>query len=129
MNATPSAYIEHHATVADNVRAEVARRRASQSEIAEALGLHQAGVSRRLSGRTEWTGSELATLAEVLQVPVSAFFPQSTFVPEATPPAVSVTEAPTSPALDAVPDPGVEGRGTSASASVSGSGAEDSSAA
>jgi hypothetical protein len=38
--------------------------------------------------------------------------PQITSVPEATPPAVSVAEAPSSPVLDAVPDPGVEGRGT-----------------
>lgn len=54
---------------------------------------------------------------------------QISSVPEATPPAVSVAEAPTTPVLDAVPDPGVEGGGVSASAPVSGSGAEDSSAA
>jgi hypothetical protein len=129
MNATPSAYIEHQASIADNVRAEVARRRVPQAEIAEALGLHQAGVSRRLAGRTEWTGTELSRLAEVLQVPVAAFFPQTTLAPEATPPAASVAGASSTPVRVAVPDPGDVGGG-SASASAAGAvGVEDSSAA
>lgn len=65
------------ATIAANVRAEVARAGRSQSEIATALGLSQTGVSRRLSGRVAFDGPELAALAALLDVPVAAFFGES----------------------------------------------------
>lgn len=64
----------HRVDVAEEVRALVARRRAKQSELAAVLGLSQAGISRRLSGTTEFTGSELQDLAEFLDVAVCAFF-------------------------------------------------------
>ena len=74
MNNAPSAHIMHGERVPANVRAEVARRGLSQSALAAALNLTQSAVSRRLSGTVEFTASELAALAEHLQVPVSVFF-------------------------------------------------------
>lgn len=60
--------------IAEEVRSVVARRRIPQAELAAHLGLSQAGISRRLSGRTEFSGSELARLAEILDVDVADFF-------------------------------------------------------
>lgn len=62
------------AGVSANVRAEVARAGASQTDIAAVLGLSQAGVSRRLSGRVDFSATELTKLAAYLKVPASAFF-------------------------------------------------------
>lgn len=59
------------ADVAANVRAEVARRRLRQSEIAEALELDQRAVSRRLLGYVEFSASELQKLAGLLDVPAA----------------------------------------------------------
>lgn len=58
---------------AAEVRAEVARQRKPQREIAEALGMSQTAVSRRLLGEVEFSLSQLTVLAEVLGVPLSAF--------------------------------------------------------
>ncbi|WP_370454480.1 helix-turn-helix domain-containing protein [Homoserinibacter sp. GY 40078] len=52
----------------------MARRGASQVDVAEALGLTQPQVSRRLAGRVEFSASELSRLSARLGVPVSAFF-------------------------------------------------------
>jgi hypothetical protein len=120
--------------IADKVRGVAEEKRSKQEHVAGILGISRQAVSQRYTAKVPFTAPEVHRLASVWNVPIARLFPdpQITFVPEATPPAVSVTEAPATPAtpvLDAVPDPGVEGGGVSASAPVSGSGAEDSSAA
>lgn len=54
--------------VAANVRAEVARKRIRQTEIAERLGLNQQQVSRRLNGQVPISAAELRELAALLEV-------------------------------------------------------------
>ena len=57
---------------ADNVRAEMARRRVTQSQLAEALGIGQPAVSGKLKGRSPFDIDELATISEFLHVPLAA---------------------------------------------------------
>ncbi len=54
--------------VAANVRAEAARRRVEQRDIARALAMSRAAVSDRFRGRTPWTLSEVEGLARFLRV-------------------------------------------------------------
>lgn len=54
--------------VADNVRAEMARRKITQSALAEKLGTSQALVYRRLSGRTAFDLDELGAIAQLLDM-------------------------------------------------------------
>lgn len=54
--------------VAANIRAELARQRVSQAQVAERLGLSQAAVSRRLTGQTPFELDEVATVADLLAV-------------------------------------------------------------
>lgn len=56
----------------DNIRAEMARKRKNQSELAAILGVSQAGVSRRLKGTTPFTVNELYAVARWLGVSVKA---------------------------------------------------------
>lgn len=106
--------------IADKVRGVAAERRVTQQDIATALGISRTSVAERFAARVPYTAPEIFTLSILLHVPVNRFYPdpQSTPVPEATPPAVSVTGVSSSPVLDAIPDPGVEGGGTSASGSA-----------
>lgn len=53
-------------TVADNVRAEMARRKVSQRAMAEALGTSQPALSRRLTGEVAFDVVELASVAQLL---------------------------------------------------------------
>jgi len=48
----------------------MARRKVPQRQLAEALGLSQAGVSKRLNGLTPWDVNEITVVAESLGVPV-----------------------------------------------------------
>lgn len=57
--------------VADNVRAEMARRKVTQRDLAEGLGLSQASVSKRLMGAVPWDVNELAAVASLLGVELS----------------------------------------------------------
>ncbi|QXQ14880.1 helix-turn-helix domain-containing protein [Skermania piniformis] len=57
--------------VAGNIRAEVARAKLAQTTIADALGLTQTAVSRRLRGATEWALSDLPRIAELLGTTVA----------------------------------------------------------
>lgn len=57
--------------VANNIRAEVARRRLSQVKLAEQVGIRQQALSRRLNGTTPFRIDELARIAEVLDMPLS----------------------------------------------------------
>ena len=61
----------HAERVAASVRAEVARRKVTQQQLADLLGIHQMSVSRRLNGHTEFTASEIALVADFLGVPVA----------------------------------------------------------
>jgi len=62
------------ANLAANVRAEAARRRVSQAQIAQHLGIDQSAISRRMAGKTEFSSSELARISDLLEVPVAEFF-------------------------------------------------------
>ena len=55
-------------SILHNVRAEVARAGLTQQQIADELGLHRTGVSRRMTGVTPWHAVELLQLARVLNV-------------------------------------------------------------
>lgn len=57
--------------VPGNVRAEMARRRVTQAQLAEALGKTQQAVSARLNGRVAFDVNELHTVAEVLDIDVT----------------------------------------------------------
>ena len=57
--------------VAANVRAEMARRRKRQEDIAELLSLTRQGVSQRLLGRVDFRIGELQAIADYLSVPIS----------------------------------------------------------
>lgn len=57
--------------IASNVRAEMARRRITQTEIAKKAGIPQSGLSRRLVGSTPFTVNEIERIAEVLDIQVN----------------------------------------------------------
>lgn len=61
--------------VGANVRAEMARRGISQAALADHLGLTQASISKRLTGRVAFDVNELTRTAEFLDVHITAFLP------------------------------------------------------
>lgn len=63
--------------IAANVRAEAARRQVTQAQLAERLELTQPGMSRRMLGRVPFSASELATVADVLEIPVANLIGQA----------------------------------------------------
>lgn len=64
----PTTLTDH---VAGNLRAEVARRKFTQVQLASALGMSQPVVSRLLSGERPLTLDFVAAVARVLDVPIS----------------------------------------------------------
>lgn len=58
--------------IAANVRAEAARKRRTQADLAGLLGITQQAMSRRFHGHTPFTADEMAVIASDLGVPVSA---------------------------------------------------------
>lgn len=65
----------------DNWDAEVGARikalligRGTQDDIARAIGLQQADVSKRINGRVQWKGHELGLVANLLGVSVSKLY-------------------------------------------------------
>jgi transcriptional regulator with XRE-family HTH domain len=60
--------------IAAEVRAELARQRISVSEAARRLGWTQTFLQRRVMGNRTFEASELAMIADLLEVPVSTFF-------------------------------------------------------
>jgi transcriptional regulator with XRE-family HTH domain len=54
--------------VAGAVRAELARRRLTQTDLAAALGLSQQAASRRLAGKVPFDIDELSRVADLLRV-------------------------------------------------------------
>jgi transcriptional regulator with XRE-family HTH domain len=59
--------------VAANVRAELARKRISQTQIAEHLGVSRQNVAQRLNGRVDFRVGELIAIAALLDIPAAAF--------------------------------------------------------
>ena len=75
MKAAPLAQINPNINlsefISENVRAEMARRRVTQTELAANLNLSRAGLSARLSGKTLWGINELIPVADALGVGVA----------------------------------------------------------
>jgi transcriptional regulator with XRE-family HTH domain len=64
---------EYAAAVGAEVRAELARQRRTQAELATALGITPATAARRLDGTSPFNLIELATVANWLDVPIRQF--------------------------------------------------------
>ncbi|HEY9416348.1 MAG TPA: helix-turn-helix transcriptional regulator [Pseudonocardia sp.] len=64
--------------VADVVRAELARRRIGQREVAQALEMSQPAVSRRLAGEVAFDVDDLAKLAGLLEMDPRDLLPAAT---------------------------------------------------
>jgi transcriptional regulator with XRE-family HTH domain len=62
--------------VAGQVRAEMARHRVTQAQLAPLVGLHPMSLSRRLSGDVPFDVLELYTIAEHLGVRVADLLPE-----------------------------------------------------
>lgn len=60
--------------VARKVRGLAAEHGANQQDIGDAIGLTRAAVGRRLSGKVDFTSTELQILAAYFGVPVSVLF-------------------------------------------------------
>lgn len=58
--------------VGASVRAELARRKLTQGDVARWLGISQASVSDRLKGKTPFRIDELMTIAEEIGIPLAA---------------------------------------------------------
>jgi predicted XRE-type DNA-binding protein len=65
--------------VVSNVNAEIGRRRITQKQMAEWLGISQASASERLTNKTPFTLDELDILAEKFDMPVVALFSQPAY--------------------------------------------------
>lgn len=63
--------------VAAEVRAEMARQRVNQREVAKILGVSQPQVSQRLRGEIAFDTEELEKLARAFQVSASQFVPDA----------------------------------------------------
>lgn len=61
--------------VASEIRAEIARQQRRQSDLADVLGLSQASVSARLTGRVELTITDVVAIANWLGVNPTEWFP------------------------------------------------------
>lgn len=74
MNPRPLPLVKPHTSlnslVTDNIRAEMARRRVTQKDLANLLGLSQSRVSARISGKSPWQLDDLIPVAEALGVSI-----------------------------------------------------------
>jgi transcriptional regulator with XRE-family HTH domain len=61
--------------VAANIRAELARRDLGQKPLADALGISQSQLSKRLRGEIDLTVAELQKTAAFLEVPIGVLLP------------------------------------------------------
>lgn len=61
--------------IGERIHTEMWRARVPQTQLAQALGLDQAAVSRRLRGRTAWKASEVRRAAALLGVTVASLLP------------------------------------------------------
>lgn len=62
--------------IAAEVRAELARQRLTQRQVAQILDMKQPAVQLRLAGTRPFRAEELVKLAGALSVPVSRFVPE-----------------------------------------------------
>lgn len=63
-----------HANVARVVRTFLGHQHKSQNELAQALGMDAASMSRALNGKRRWTIDDLYEMAEFFGISVSIFF-------------------------------------------------------
>ena len=56
--------------VTENIRAEMARRRVTQKDLANILGIAQSRISARMSGKYSWQLDELIPVADALGISV-----------------------------------------------------------
>ncbi len=56
--------------VAANVRAELARRRITQTDVAERLGVSRQNVAKRLNGSVDFRVGELISIANMLGITI-----------------------------------------------------------
>ena len=68
-----------HERVAGEVRATLARRRLSGRKVAQQLGWSPNYAHRRFSGETPLDVNDLVALAQLLDEPLSSFFPEMIF--------------------------------------------------
>lgn len=64
-------------TLVTNIGAILDRRSLSGRELARRMGTSHSYIARRLSGEVELSGSDLARLSHVLELPVSDLFGES----------------------------------------------------
>lgn len=62
--------------IAAKVRGLAAEHRFTQQRLADVLDISRTSVVERINGRVPFTGVEILTLAEAMDVPVSRFFPE-----------------------------------------------------
>lgn len=60
--------------VADNLRAEIARKRLSGRQVANSLGLGQMYIARRLSGDVELSASDIIAFSDLLGIDPGVLF-------------------------------------------------------
>ena len=60
--------------ISGKVRSVAAEYRASQSQLADALSLSRMAITRRMNGSVQWSGKDLAILADYFDVPVARFY-------------------------------------------------------
>ena len=59
-------------TIAEEIRVLMARRRITQGDLAELLGVSRPTLSSRMNGRVPWTVDELEALANYFDMPITA---------------------------------------------------------
>lgn len=58
-------------TISTNVAQLMDERRVNQAQLAEAIGMLQSGVSKRLKGTTNWTADDIEAVSIAFDVPVA----------------------------------------------------------
>jgi transcriptional regulator with XRE-family HTH domain len=66
-----------HTNVPANVRAELARKRISQSTVADRLGVSRQNVAQRLNGRVDFRVGELLAIADLLDIPAASLLAET----------------------------------------------------
>lgn len=61
-------------SIGSNVKAEIARHRTTQAQIARVIGKTPMAVTRRVSGEIPFSAVELSAIADHLGVPVERFY-------------------------------------------------------
>ena len=68
-------YTSHREAVAGEVRAAIARKGVTQSEVAQLVGMSSTSMSRKLAGANALTVDELIAIANALDVSPSSLIP------------------------------------------------------